>query len=130
MPAGRTTPPMTTSLAAMMFAVSRQVMNSAAQVTKRHDMPPPLSDIRHDRRRLLAERPLQRRRELRVVLVATREDAALGDLPRKVLEQLGERLGRHLVAARVVDVGLTVAHLQRVGWPRSWPRAADLAWHC
>src|SRR2546422_2166778 len=92
MPAGRTTPPMTTSLAAMMFAVSRQVMNSAAQGTKRHDMPPPLSDIRHDRRRLLAERALQRRRELRVVLVATREDAALGDLPRQVLEQLGERL--------------------------------------
>src|SRR5437762_9354547 len=81
MPAGRTTPPMTTSLAAMMFAVSRQVMNSAAQATKRHDMPPPLSDIRHDRRRLLAERALQRRRELRVVLVATREDAALSDLP-------------------------------------------------
>jgi len=48
-------------------------------------MPPPLSDIRHDRRRLLAERPLQRRRELRVVLVATREDAALGDIPGRYL---------------------------------------------
>src|SRR5256712_10351033 len=114
MRAGRTPPPMTTSLAAMMFAVSRQVMNSAAQVTKRHDMPPPLSDIRHDRRRLLAERALQRRRELRVVLVATREDAALGDLPRQVLEQLGERLRRHLVAAGGVDLDLTVGPPQPV----------------
>src|SRR5439155_22575334 len=117
MPAGRTTPPMTTSLAAMMFAVSRQVMNSAAQVTKRHDMPPPLSDIRHDRRRLLAERPLQRRRELRVVLVAAREDAALRDLPRQVLEQLGERLGRHLVPPALVAADLTAAHPTRFGRP-------------
>src|SRR5207245_11308416 len=111
MPAGRTTTPMTTGLAAMMFAVSRQVMNSAAQVTKRHDMPPPLSDMRHDRRRLLAERPLQRRRELRGVLVAAREDAALGDLPRQGLEQLGARLGRHLVAAGLGDGGRAGAHL-------------------
>src|SRR2546422_9268700 len=106
MPAGRTTPPMTTSLAAMMFAVSRQVMNSAAQETKRHDMPPPLSDIRHDRRRLLAERALQRRRELRVVLVATREDASLGDVARQGLEQLGERRGRQPIAAGGKDVAL------------------------
>src|SRR5205809_7947399 len=110
MPAGRTTPPMTTSLAAMMFAVSRQVMNSAAQVTKRHDMPPPLSDIRHDRRRLLAERALQRRRELRVVLVATRVDAALIDLPRQVFDKLGEPHGRLLDAAGGVVVDLAVYH--------------------
>src|SRR3989442_14443578 len=99
MPAGRTTPPMTTSLAAMMFAVSRQVMNSAAQVTKRHDMPPPLSDIRHDRRRLLAERPLQRRRELRVVLVDNPVESELRDLARQVVEQCGERPAGHRACA-------------------------------
>src|SRR5881409_1605950 len=103
MPAGRTTPAMTTSLAAMMFAVSRQVMNNAAQLTKRQDMvsdstadPSPPSDVRHDGRRLLAERALERRGELGVVVVAAREDATLGNLSRQIFEQLGEGLGRHL----------------------------------
>src|SRR2546428_12903980 len=38
MPAARTTPLTTMSLAAMTLAVSRQVMKSAAQEKKRHDM--------------------------------------------------------------------------------------------
>src|SRR5262245_12317946 len=56
---------------------------------------PAASDVRDDRGGLLGERPLEGGRQRRVVLVAGRKDPALGDLARKVLQDLRERFLGH-----------------------------------
>ncbi len=56
--------------------------------------PPHPSNVRGDGGRLLTQRTPERPRQLDVVLVGHREDPALRDLARQVLQDLGERLFR------------------------------------
>ena len=52
--------------------------------------------------------------ELAVVAMVAREDPALGDLARQVLEERGQRLRGHPAGHAVVDVDLPVPHRERV----------------
>src|SRR5262245_34302350 len=126
MPAVSTTPPTEMSLAAMILAVSRQVTNSAANVTNRQlIMRGCASYVRQDGRRLLAERPLQREGQLGVALVRHREDPALRDLARQILQDLGERLLGDALGGGVVHVDLPITHLQGIQRPRILQRHLD-----
>src|SRR5262245_65858190 len=104
------------SLAAMILAVSKQVTNNTANVTNRQLIIDRwASYVRQDGRRLLAERPLQRQGQLRVALVGRREDSALRDLARQILQDLGQGLLGDAAGRGIVNVDLAIGALQGVG---------------